>query len=58
MFTGRPPALHERPFPLLLRPSWRVDRPNPRLGRLRAFALIANATKAVRPAPYRLIATE
>lgn len=58
MFTRRPPALPERPFPLLLRPSWRCDRPNPRLGRLRALALIASTTKTARPAPYRLIAAE
>jgi len=58
MFTQRPPALPERPFPLLLRPSWRCDRPNPRLGRLRALAFAANTTKTARPAPYRLIAAE
>ena len=58
MFTQRPPALPERPFPLVLRSEWRCDRPNPRLGRLRALARIASGPKAVRPAPYRLIAAE
>lgn len=57
MFTRRPPALPERSFPLLLRPSWRV-LPDPRLGRLRALACIANTKKTARPAPYRLIAAE
>lgn len=53
MFTRRPPALPERPFPLVLRAEWRCDRPNPRLGRLRALALIAIGPKTARPAPYR-----
>lgn len=58
MFTRRPPALPERPFPLVLRAEWRVDRPNPRLGRLRALAFAATCPKTARPAPYRLIAAE
>lgn len=58
MFTRRPPALPERPFPLVLRDCWRCDRPNPRLGRLRALAIIAPRPKASRPAPYRLLAAE
>lgn len=58
MFTRRPPALPARHFPLVLRAEWRCDRPNPRLGRLRALALTANTTKTARPAPYRLIAAE
>lgn len=58
MFTRRPPALPARDFPLVLRAEWRSDQPNPRLGRLRALALIATGSKAARPAPYRLVAAE
>lgn len=51
MFTRRPPALPERHFPLVLRAEWRTDRPNPRLGRLRALAYVASRQKTARPAP-------
>ena len=47
-----PPALPSRDFPLVLRQEWRCDGPNPKLGRLRALALIAAKPKAERPAPY------
>ena len=56
MFTRRPPALPPREFPLVLRREWRIDRPNPRLGRLRALALITASTTTPRPAPYRIAA--
>ena len=56
MFTRRPPALPPREFPLVLRREWRSDRPNPRLGRLRALALIIASTTTPRPAPYRIAA--
>ena len=57
MFFTRPePALPERPFPLVLRAAWRCDRPNPRLGRLRALALVAGVPKTNRCAPYRIAA--
>ena len=52
MFARRPPALLNRPFPLVLRQEWRCDGPNPRLGRLRALALIAAGMKTPRPMPY------
>lgn len=55
--TRRKPALPPREFPLVLRREWRCDQPNPRLGRLRALALIAARPKMPRPAPYRF-ATE
>ena len=56
MFTRRPPARPERPFPLVLRREWRCDQPNPRLGRLRALALITASTTTPRPAPYGIAA--
>ena len=57
MFFTRPtPALLERPFPLVLRDCWRCDRPNPRLGRRRALALIEGKPKTPRPAPYKFAA--
>ena len=56
MFTRRPPALRPREFPLVLRREWRIDRPNPRLGRLRALALITASTTTPRPAPFRIAA--
>jgi hypothetical protein len=56
MLTRRQPPLPARPFPLVLRPSWRCDRPNPRLGRLRALAFIATRPTFKRPAPYRIAA--
>ena len=52
MFARRPPALPERPFPLVLRQEWRCDTPNPRLGRLRALMLIEAGMKTPRPMPY------
>ena len=59
MFFTRPaPALPARDFPLVLRREWRCDGPNPRLGRLRALAIIASRPKASRPAPFRLVAAE
>lgn len=58
MFNRRPPALPERPFPLVLRAEWRTDLPNARLGRMRALARIATCPKTARPAPYHLIAAE
>ena len=46
MFTRRPPALPERPFPLVLRAEWRCDRMAP----VRAVcADCANGRKAL---PY------
>ena len=57
MFFIRPtPSLPERDFPLVLREEWRCDRPNPRLGRCRALAIIASRPKTVRPTPYRIAA--
>lgn len=57
MFFIRPtPSLPERDFPLVLREEWRCDRPNPRLGRRRALAIIASRPKTVRPTPYRIAA--
>ena len=56
MFTRRPPALPPSEFPLVLRREWRTDRPNPRLGRLRALALITTSTTTPRSAPYRFAA--
>jgi len=55
-FNRRPPALPERPFPLVLRASWRCDQPNLRLGRLRALAFIATRETFKRPAPYGIAA--
>ena len=55
-FTKPTPAPPERPFRLVLREAWRSDRPNPRLGRLRALALITASTTTPRPAPYRIAA--
>lgn len=57
-FTKPTPALPARDFPLVLRREWRCDQPNPRLGRLRALALIAARPTTPRPAPYRLVAAE
>ena len=56
MFTRRPPAMLPREFPLVLRREWCSDRPNPRLGRLRALALIIASTTAPRPTPFRIAA--
>lgn len=55
-FNRRPAALPARPFPLVLRPSWRCDQPNPRLGRLRALAFISARPTFKRPAPYGIAA--
>lgn len=55
MFTRHPPALPERPFPLVLRAAWRIDN-TPQAGRLRALALIASQPKTPRPAPYKFAA--
>ena len=52
----RAPVLPPRDFPLVLREDWRADRPNPRLGRLRALAVIATRRKTTRPAPYFIAA--
>lgn len=50
MFTRHPPALEARPFPLVLRASWRYDLPNPRLGRLRALERIkSKVAQTARP---------
>ena len=56
MFTRRPPAMLPREFPLVLRREWCSDHPNPRLGRLRALALIIASTTAPRPTPFRIAA--
>lgn len=56
MFTRRLPARPERPFPLVLRASWRCDQPNPRLGRLRALAFIASRAPFKPPSAYRIAA--
>ncbi len=56
MFTRRQPALPPHEFPLVLRRKWRSDCPNPRLGRLRALALITSSTTTPRPALYRIAA--
>lgn len=56
MFISRRAPLPERPFPLVLREEWRCDRPNPRLGRLRALAQIVTRPKAARPKPYEFAA--
>ena len=56
MFIRRPSALPPREFPLVLRREWRSDRPNPRLGRLRALALITASTTTPRPASYGIAA--
>lgn len=53
---ARPPVQPSRDFPLVLREEWRTDRPNPKLGRLRALAMIATRRKTERPAPYGLAA--
>lgn len=60
MFGRRPPALPEKPFPLVLRREWRCDGPNPRLGRKRALVLIAAGVKTPRPVPFghRSVAAE
>ena len=55
MFARRPPALPERPFPLVLRAAWRMDN-TPQAGRLRALAFIATRPKTQRPAPYWIAA--
>lgn len=51
MFKSRR-TLPEKPFPLVLRQEWRCDRPNPRLGRLKALALIADKQLTERPVPF------
>ena len=56
MFTRRPLTPPPREFPLVLRREWRSDHPNPRLGRLRALALITASTTTPRPAPYGIVA--
>ena len=50
------PVLPPRDFPVALRQEWRADRPNPRLGRLRALGAIATRWKSERPAAYGIAA--
>ena len=45
-----------RDFPLVLRDEWRSDRPKPRLGRLRALAIVRSLTTRTKRPVYRLTA--
>lgn len=51
-FVRHPPVVPIRDFPLVLRQEWRSDRPNPRLGRLRALAYVATRERTARPKPW------